>query len=89
MNNPKHFFLTGAFLVIAVTGSAGAMAAPALVKEKQCDTCHRFASGPAEKEQYGPDLFSPATSSRRNGWRIFYNIPRRSGWQGIRGIRAF
>ncbi len=33
--------------------------------------------------------FSPATSFRRNGWRIFCNIPRRSGWPGTRGIRAF
>jgi len=61
MKIPKHCLLTGAFLLIAVTGSAGALASPALVKENQCHICHRFASGPAEKEQSAPDLFFTGT----------------------------
>ncbi len=75
MNNPKHFFLIGAFWVIAVTGSAGAMAAPALVKEKQCDTCHRFAQGPAEKERTGPDLFFAGDKFQKKWLENFLQHP--------------
>jgi cytochrome c551/c552 len=48
-------FLIGSFLLIAVGWSGGAGASPALVKEKQCGTCHRFSKNEAEKP--APDLF--------------------------------
>ena len=75
MKIPKHCLLTGAFLLIAVTGSAGALASPALVKEKQCHTCHRFASGPAEKEQSAPDLFFAGDKFQKKWLENFLQHP--------------
>lgn len=45
----------GALLLIVGGWCAGATASPALIKEKQCDTCHRFAI--TETEKSAPDLF--------------------------------
>ncbi len=75
MNIPRHFLLTGAFWVIAVTGAVAAVAAPALVKEKLCDTCHRFAKGPAEKERNGPDLFFAGDKFRKKWLENFLQHP--------------
>jgi cbb3-type cytochrome oxidase cytochrome c subunit len=52
---PKNYFLIGLFLLIAGGWSGGAEASPALVKEKQCDTCHRFSKTGPDKP--APDLF--------------------------------
>jgi cytochrome c551/c552 len=48
-------FLIGSFLFIAGGWCGGAGASPALVKEKQCGTCHRFSN--TEIEKPAPDLF--------------------------------
>jgi cytochrome c551/c552 len=55
MRTLKKNFLIGSFLLIAGGWCAGVEAAPALVKAKQCDTCHRFSKNEAEKS--APDLF--------------------------------
>jgi len=51
----KRISLIGSLLVIVTTWSVGVDASPALVKAKQCNTCHRFSSDEAEKS--APDLF--------------------------------
>lgn len=55
METPKKNSLIGLFLLITVGWCSGAEASPALVKAKQCDTCHRFSK--SETEKSGPDLF--------------------------------
>ena len=55
MRTLKKILLIGSFLLITGGWSAGVEAAPALVKAKQCDTCHRFSKNEAEKS--APDLF--------------------------------
>jgi len=51
----KKIVLVGSFLLIAGALCVETNAAPALVKTKQCDTCHRLSKNEAEKS--GPDLF--------------------------------
>ena len=52
---PDILIRAGIILWITLAGSASALASPALVKEKQCDTCHRFSQ--EAQEGSAPDLF--------------------------------
>ena len=51
----KKYLLIGLCLMIAGGSYVGAEASPLLVKEKKCDTCHRFSK--TETEKSAPDLF--------------------------------
>ena len=55
MRTLKKTLLIGSFLLIAGGWCTGVEAASALVKAKQCDTCHRFSKNEANKS--APDLF--------------------------------
>jgi len=55
MRTLKKTFLIGWLLLITGGWCTEAAAAPALVKSKQCDTCHRFSENEASKT--APDLF--------------------------------
>jgi mono/diheme cytochrome c family protein len=73
MTLPKKTFLTGLFLLIAGVWCVGAEASPALVKEKQCDTCHRFSKKEAEKP--APDLFFSGDKFQKNWLEKFLIQP--------------
>jgi cytochrome c551/c552 len=70
---PKKIFLIGLFLLIAGGWYAGAEASPALVKEKQCDTCHRFSKNQAEKS--APDLFFAGNKFQKKWLENFLKQP--------------
>jgi mono/diheme cytochrome c family protein len=73
MTLPKKTFLIGWFLLIAVGWCGGAEASPALVKDKQCDTCHRFSESEAEKS--APDLFFAGNKFQKNWMESFLRQP--------------
>ena len=64
MRAHKIFFLIGSFLLIAGGGWSEVTASPALVKAKQCDTCHRFSKNETEKS--APDLFFAGDKFQKN-----------------------
>jgi len=55
MKSHRILFFPGLLFILSLMGASVAAAPPSLVKEKQCDTCHRFSR--EEPEQAGPDLF--------------------------------
>ncbi len=73
MITPKKAFLIGLFLLIAGGWCAGAEASPALVKEKQCDTCHRFSKSEAKKS--APDLFYAGNKFQKKWLENFLKRP--------------
>ena len=73
MTLPKNNFLIGLFLLIAGGWSGGAEASPALVKEKQCDTCHRFSKTGPEKS--APDLFFAGDKFQKDWLGSFLKQP--------------
>jgi len=73
MINPKKNFLIGLFLLITGGWYGGAEASPALVKEKQCDTCHRFSKNEAEKS--APDLFYAGDKFQKSWLENFLKKP--------------
>ena len=70
---PKKNFLIGLFLLIAGGWIGGAEASPALVKEKHCDTCHRFSK--SETEKSAPDLFFSGNKFQRSWLEKFLRQP--------------
>ena len=73
MITPKKAFLIGLFLLIAGGWCAGVEASPALVKEKQCDTCHRFSKSEAKKS--APDLFYAGNKFQKRWLENFLRQP--------------
>ncbi len=73
MITPKKTFLIGLFLLIAGGWYTGAGASPALVKEKQCNTCHRFSNSEAEKS--APDLFYAGNKFQKKWLESFLKQP--------------
>jgi mono/diheme cytochrome c family protein len=73
MTTPKNTFLIGAFLLIAGGWCAAVEASPALVKEKQCDTCHRFSKSDTEKS--APDLFFSGDKFQKKWLENFLQQP--------------
>ena len=58
-----------------VTGGwcAGAVASPALIKEKQCDSCHRFSADDTRRS--APDLFFAGDKFQRKWLKNFLKRP--------------
>ena len=73
MRRAKKTFLIGLFLLIAGGWCGGAKASPALVKEQQCDTCHRFSKD--EAEQSAPDLFFAGDKFQKKWLEDFLKQP--------------
>jgi cytochrome c551/c552 len=73
MRTPKKTLWTGLFLLIAGGWCALAEASPALVKEKQCETCHRFSSSKNEKS--APDLFFAGDKFQKAWLKNFLRQP--------------
>ena len=73
MSIPKKTLLIGLFLLIAGGWCVGIEASPALVKEKQCDTCHRFSKDESEKS--APDLFFAGDKFQKNWLENFLRHP--------------
>ncbi len=73
MRTPKNTFLIGLFLLIAGGWCGGAEASPALVKEKQCDACHRFSKNEVEKS--APDLFFSGDKFQKKWLEKFLKQP--------------
>ena len=73
MRTPKNTFLIGLFLLIAGGWCGGAEASPALVKEKQCDACHRFSKNEVEKS--APDLFFSGDKFQKEWLEKFLKQP--------------
>ena len=69
----KKDLLIGLCLLIAGASYVGVEASPALVKEKQCDTCHRFSK--TETEKSGPDLFFAGDKFQDNWMLSFLKQP--------------
>lgn len=73
MRHPKKNFLIGLFLLIAGGWCAGAEASSELVKEKRCDTCHRFSKNETEKP--APDLFFAGNKFQKKWLKKFLRQP--------------
>ena len=74
MRTAKKNFLIGWFLLIAGgMVCRRAEASPALVKEKQCDTCHRFSKNETEKS--APDLFFAGDKFQKKWLEKFLRQP--------------
>jgi cytochrome c551/c552 len=73
MKSPKKTFLIGLSLLIAGGWCGGAEASPALVKKKQCDTCHQFSKNEAEKS--APDLFFAGDKFQKKWLESFLKQP--------------
>lgn len=73
MITPKKTFLIGLFLLIAGGWYSKAEASPALVEEKQCNTCHRFSKNETEKS--APDLFFAGDKFQKNWLEKFLRQP--------------
>jgi mono/diheme cytochrome c family protein len=73
MITPKKTFLIGLFLLVAGGWCVGVEASPALVKEKQCDTCHRFSKNDTEKS--APDLFYAGNKFQKKWLKKFLRQP--------------
>jgi len=69
----KKTFLIGSFLLIAGGGWTEAVASPALLKTKQCDTCHRFTKNEIEKS--APDLFFAGDKFQKNWLKNYLQRP--------------
>jgi len=75
MRNPKYIVLIGLSLLTAGGWCIGAEASPALVKKKQCDTCHRFSKNEAEKS--APDLFFAGDKFQKQWLEGFLRQPEK------------
>ena len=73
MTNPKPYFFIGALLMVTGVWCATALASPALIKEKQCGSCHRFSNDDAGRP--APDLFFAGDKFQRNWLESFLQKP--------------
>ena len=73
MTAPKKYFLIWALLIVTGVWCAGAVASPALVKEKQCGSCHRFSKDDAGRS--APDLFFAGDKFQKEWLRNFLKQP--------------
>jgi mono/diheme cytochrome c family protein len=73
MITPKKTFFIGLLLLIAGGWSVGVEASPALVKEKQCGTCHRLSANEAVKS--APDLFFAGDKFQKKWLKNFLSRP--------------
>jgi mono/diheme cytochrome c family protein len=73
MSSPKNYFLIGLFLLTTGGWCGGAEASPALVKEKRCDTCHRFSKNETEKS--APDLYFAGDKFQKSWLESFLKQP--------------
>ena len=73
MRTLKKTFLIGLLLLIAGGRSTEIEATPALVKKKQCDTCHRFSKN--EDPKSAPDLFYAGDKFQKEWLEKFLKQP--------------
>lgn len=75
MRLPKNSFLIGSFLLITGGACGWAEASPALVKEKQCGSCHRLSG--TEQEKSAPDLFFAGDKFQRKWLENYLKQPEK------------
>lgn len=75
MRLPKISFLIGSFLLITGGACGWAEASPALVKEKQCGSCHRLTE--IEQEKSAPDLFFAGDKFQRKWLENYLKQPEK------------